>query len=159
MRPLAIVVLVQALWGCASSRPADEAPARGGTLDELAGTWAGTFLSPETGRSGTLHFVLSASGALTSGHAVLTDDGLLRPEGQSSPAISIGVEGLALRDGWVEGVLEPYRDPGCGCWLDTTFRGRLVQGDRLLGTYTSRAEAGEVAHGAWSADRTGPPGR
>lgn len=157
MRPLAIVVLVQALWGCASSPPRDRATL--GSPSELAGVWEGSFLSPETGRSGTLRFVLTETGALASGQAVLTDDGLMRPDGRTAPPIEVGVESVTLEGGWVEGVLEPYRDPGCGCWLDTTFRGRPLSPGRLLGTYTSRADAGEVSHGAWTAERTDPSSR
>lgn len=132
------------------------------SVPDVTGTWSGAFLSPETGLAGTLHFTVGSDGQPASGYARLSDDGL--STGGSTTAEALTVEALTVEfsraaDGWLEGRLGAYRDPGCGCWITTTFRGRLLdaaansRGDRLLGTYTARAEAGEVRHGAWTASR------
>jgi hypothetical protein len=59
----------------------------------------------------------------------------------------------ALESGVVQGTLESYHDPQCGCLLSTTFVGE-VRGDRIEGTYTTKGPlAHAVTDGRWRARR------
>ncbi|MGB3541692.1 hypothetical protein [Rubrivirga sp.] len=110
------------------------------------GTWQGTFWSAETERAGSLQFTVTAEGRVLDALAIF----------DAVPDLPLALEAAVLDESSIEGRFEPYRDPGCGCWLDTTFRGAL-EDDRWLGTYTVRAEAGAVFHGAWTAHRSPDP--
>jgi hypothetical protein len=55
--------------------------------------------------------------------------------------------------GTVAGVLEPYRDPACGCTLSTSFVGHIV-GDRITGRFISHGGPGHLpTTGRWQAVR------
>jgi hypothetical protein len=51
--------------------------------------------------------------------------------------------------GIVNGRLEPYRDPQCGCQLTTVFRG-MLKGDTLSGSFRSwHEEMQRWTEGTW----------
>jgi hypothetical protein len=60
---------------------------------------------------------------------------------------------VAIEGGLLRGTLEPYRDPQCGCVLDTAFEGAL-RDNAIQGTFVTRhLETGEINHGTWRAVR------
>lgn len=57
--------------------------------------------------------------------------------------------------GRVSGALDPYHDPVCGCPLETTFTGRLVDASTIEGTFVSRGPPGHrTANGRWRVTRS-----
>jgi hypothetical protein len=58
----------------------------------------------------------------------------------------------------VSDVLDPYRDPDCGCTLTTTFRGTL-RGDVIEGTFHSEGDGFHhlPASGRWRVKRSAAP--
>ena len=55
--------------------------------------------------------------------------------------------------GGVHGRIAPYRDPDCGCELETRFEGR-IRGDVIEGTFSSRpVDGGAVQTGTWKVKR------
>jgi hypothetical protein len=54
----------------------------------------------------------------------------------------------------VRGTLEPYRDPVCGCRVQTVFDGRL-NGDVITGTYeTFHVDTQDRRDGTWTVRRS-----
>lgn len=61
-----------------------------------------------------------------------------------------------IRDGQVSGKLDPYRDPTCGCIVNTTFTGSL-RGTVLEATFvTTAAGLFTPRHGEWRVQRVKP---
>ena len=130
----------------------------------LAGEWEGTYESEATGRSGSIVFRLRSGADTAEGDVLMVPRQAHEPNdvaGQRLPAPGIGgmPEPLTIRfvrvaGGEVSGVLDPYRDPECGCKLRTTFRGSL-RGDRIEGTFRSEGEG--IHHlpssGRWQVSR------
>jgi hypothetical protein len=135
------------------------------TLSQLAGEWEGTYTSPETGRSGEILFRLRAGTDTAEGTVVMSGDRMgaasdaeakapaLRNPGAASPVLTIRFVQLAGDE--VEGALDPYRDPDCGCTLTTTFRGRLT-GNVIEGTFASQGSGffHIPTSGRWRVTRT-----
>lgn len=133
-------------------------------VSTLAGEWAGEYAGGPSGRSGTIHFRLSAAGDTASGSVLMVPRGSTAPlhpalpEAGAVPAERAVPQDLTIRfvrvaGGRVSGVLDPYTDPECGCPLSTTFQGEL-RGDRIEGTFTAAGSRaiGPVT-GTWSARR------
>ena len=57
--------------------------------------------------------------------------------------------------GGVNGTLDPYRDPDCGCMVNTTFQGVFRDARTIEGTFTTvpSAPGGSVTGGRWKATR------
>jgi hypothetical protein len=139
--------------------PADE-------LARLAGDWDGHYRGDDNGRSGSIDFRLMPGRDTAFGEVVMIPAGwdqAVEPvhgrqwdaSGLPNPT-SLGIAFVRLDDGKVSGLLDPYRDPECGCQLTTTFEGKLV-GDTLLGRYSSHHhESGATTGGSWEAVRTKP---
>jgi hypothetical protein len=71
------------------------------------------------------------------------------------PSRLLAITFVRVEDGFVQGRLEPYRDPECGCRLDTTFVGTR-SGDVIEGTFTSlHMDTGVVRRGVWRVVRRG----
>ena len=49
---------------------------------------------------------------------------------------ALSIRFVLVNDTEVTGVLNPYKDPDCGCTLTTTFRGTL-RGNTIVGTFHS----------------------
>jgi hypothetical protein len=139
------VGLAVLLAGCAATLPAPVAvQGADADLQALAGEWAGEYWGGSEGRSGSIVFRLDAVTGAAVGDVVMvpTGAGPLRPhtgvaEGAPSGAEALGIRFVRADGGLVRGVLEPYRDPDCGCALTTTFQGRL--GDGVVeGTFVTR---------------------
>ena len=94
-----------------------------------------------------------------------------RPDGDASTANVLPASWEALRttdeaiairfvfvsENEVTGVLNPYRDPTCGCTLSTTFRGTITD-DIIEGTF--HTEGSGISHmptdGRWRVKRYTP---
>ncbi len=55
---------------------------------------------------------------------------------------------VRVGDGTVTGTLDPYRDPGCNCPVETTFTGR-VNGDTITGTFITKGADIPTQSGTW----------
>lgn len=131
----------------------------GGASDiaNLVGEWTGEYRSIETGRSGIIYFRLEAGANSAVGDVLLVPaDGVGHdhPEGVHPPAEYLPITFVRVLDGMIRGTLDPYRDPECGCRLETTFEGRL-RADTISGSYTSRhIEVGRTQTGTWLVTRS-----
>ena len=134
-------------------------------ISSLAGKWRGEYESAESGRGGSITFVLRA------GTDSATGDVLMEPRGTTAvvQAADLGKQHLAhspnsqllaisfvgLSADEVSGALEPYIAPDCACTVSTTFRGR-VAGDSIVGTFTTTAPMLTSQHGRWRMVREQP---
>jgi hypothetical protein len=139
-------------------------PVEGPSVTELIGDWEGVYSSRETGRSGSILFRLHALADTAQGTVFMeskpSDDpantGVVRvPESARTPAATpLYIRFVRVRDLEVRGILEPYRDPQCGCLLNTEFIGR-IDGDVIEGTFRSEGEGFHhlPASGEWRVKR------
>jgi hypothetical protein len=158
-----LVAAALMLSACLSAPPV---PVRGqpSALAALAGEWDGTYSSRETGRSGSIWFALVAGEDHAHGDVLMTAAGASvayrrlpsasnpsRETERARPDTFLTIRFVRAADGWIDGVLDPYWDPDCGCQVTTAFRGRI--GDGLVGgTFVSRF--GEsIATGRWVVSR------
>ena len=72
--------------------------------------------------------------------------GSMRP---SSELLTIAF--ARIQGGPVSGKLDPYRDPGCGCIVNTTFTGLLRDSSTLEGTFVTTANGPSPRSGATGA--------
>jgi hypothetical protein len=129
----------------------------------LAGSWTGDYWGGAGGRGGSLSFTLRSGTDSLYGDVTMLD-----PHGQPLRAADpMDVHALHVRSpqqlridlvrvdaGTIRGVLEPYVAPDCECIVITTFLGR-VTGDRITGSFSSRAGGRLRAEGAWEMKRVG----
>jgi hypothetical protein len=139
------------LAACGYQPPPVTVSAPPGELALLEGEWRGEYLSRESGRAGSILFVLEAGQDTARGDVLMVPGPGLLPDRAADRPMGevIGIRFVRLEHGTVRGVLDPYRDPECGCRLTTTFAGTL-RGDTISGTYSSRhLEGGLIQHGQW----------
>jgi hypothetical protein len=129
----------------------------------LAGSWSGQYWGGAGGRGGSLSFFLRSGTDSLYGDVTMLD-----PHGQQlRPADPTDVHALHVHSPQqlridvirvqadsIRGVLEPYVAPDCECTVTTTFTGR-VAGDRITGSFQSRAGGRVRAEGSWEMTRTG----
>ncbi len=129
----------------------------------LAGEWSGSYQGRESGRSGSLFFRLSAGADTARGDVLMAPVARMHPAVETeewerevaSPLLTIRF--VRAEGNLVYGRLDEYRDPQCGCLLQTTFTGR-IEANEIEGTFvTLHVETGQRHSGSWSARRTGPP--
>ncbi|MGE0352979.1 MAG: hypothetical protein AB7I33_05060 [Gemmatimonadales bacterium] len=128
----------------------------------LAGEWVGEYVSPTTGRTGSIMFTLDIGRDTAQGNVLMIPAGSDRPieparqdmpDPGRSRAQLLTIAFVQARDGGVSGRLDPYRDPDCGCEVTTVFSGRLVA-DTLSGTFQSvHRPGGERRTGEWKVVR------
>lgn len=157
-------------FACGPGRPqAVPLVADPGTLATLAGEWSGDYSSPETGRTGSITFALAPGRDTVYGDVVMREAVLNEPVASDSRLIplsqararhapvSLSIGFVRLTATLVSGRLEPYRDPACGCPVETTFTGRLTGHDVIEGTYTTRGTGSHSWHvptvGRWRVTR------
>lgn len=125
----------------------------------LTGDWTGEYWSAETGRSGSIWFRLEEGADTAKGDVLMIPHGSPMHDhpGDVHPQTEyIGISFVRVWDEHVRGVLEPYRDPVCGCRLHTSFEG-LLRGDTIAGTFTTKhVEGGGVQEGRWRVVRVQP---
>jgi hypothetical protein len=132
-------------------------------LSPLVGQWRGGYSSAATGRTGTIAFTLRAGEGSASGNVVMiprADSLLTSEEREALDSVSSGRAVLKIHfvrkeGGNVGGTLDPYRDPDCGCPVNTTFEGAFVDLRTIEGTYTTvpSTPGGSVTSGKWRVTR------
>lgn len=144
MRGLVTVLVSGVLLASCATLPT-KTPVQGDqqALRALEGEWNGTYESNETGRRGDIYFTLRAGVDTAVGQILMTPrvenqvngtvDGRAREI--VSPAL-ITIRFVAAEGDQVYGMLDPYRDPVCGCPLETRFSGRR-SGDIIRGIFVS----------------------
>lgn len=162
---LAVALLIVGIGGCVSPvwLPSAPVPVEGASA-ELAGIWRGTYESRDTGRFGDVVFALSADADSAVGEVVmvprgrtvtvLQDGDRWRWTGATRPEV-LTVRFVRFRGGTLRGALDPYRDPDCGCELETTFDGE-IEGDTIRGRFETRASGDHDAEGTWEVTRRSP---
>ncbi|HKI94152.1 MAG TPA: hypothetical protein VJ992_02565 [Gemmatimonadales bacterium] len=164
-RLLAVIPAVLLSAGCAVQQAPVPVQGSRSAIQRLAGTWTGGYESTQSGRSGSISFSLAANADTAFGDVIMMPRGTttpLRParvDGDAVPGETrmstavLTIRFVTVRDGRVEGTLDPYRDPGCGCLLLTTFVG-TVRGDLITGTFLSHhVEGGANVRGTWEVRR------
>jgi hypothetical protein len=109
-------------------------------INALAGEWTGEYRSVETGRSGSILFMLQSGRDTAFGDVVMvaresgmTHDDAMRvatTRRQANQVLTIRF--VRVTGSTVSGTIEPYPSPDCSCQLITVFRGDL-RGDRIEG--------------------------
>jgi hypothetical protein len=133
-------------------------------LNPLVGEWRGDYSSAATGRTGTIAFTLRAGEGAAAGNVVMIPraDSLLTDEEREalSNTLAQGQSVLKIHfvrkeGGSVNGTLDPYRDPDCGCAVNTTFQGVFRDASTIEGTFTTvpSTPGGSVTGGKWKAKR------
>ena len=65
---------------------------------------------------------------------------------------TLAIRFVRVRADTVSGTLEPYRDPECGCPINTTFIG-VVEDGVIEGNFTARPSHGPPYKGTWRVTR------
>lgn len=159
-----VLTLSLTMIGC-SSKPAP-VPVVGAPDDlrQMAGEWGGEYQG-ET-RSGSIIFQLAAGADTAYGDVVMISHqrrAAQTPEQDPSAGLPISrtpdvlsIAFVRAVGGGVHGRLSPYKDPDCGCEVDTRFEGK-IHGDVIEGTYASRhLDDGTVRNGTWKVKRKKP---
>lgn len=129
----------------------------------LAGSWTGQYWGGSAGRGGSLSFTLRSGTDTLYGDVTMVD-----PNGQHIRAADpMDIHALHVRSPQqlridvvridadsIRGVLEPYVAPDCDCVVTTRFIGR-VEGDRITGSFETRARGRLRAEGLWEMKRVG----
>ena len=161
-----VIALVAPLSLAACARATSTVPVRGSepAVSQLAGTWSGEYSSEESGRSGSIAFELRAGADTAQGEVVMTSRGDMQPAPSASALESLSpstrsevltINFVLVSGTEVSGVLSPYKDPGCGCPITTTFRG-VISGDVIEGTFetTGTGFSHVTQRGRWSVARS-----
>lgn len=151
-------------WGCSSSTNPSPAVPMAGTrsdISTLAGRWEGEYSSEATGRSGTIVFELKPGDTVARGDVLMVPKeapGAPSKLPGSSETLSampqvLSISFVTASEGTVKGTMDPYRDPGCDCQVQTTFVGR-VAGGAIEGTFTTTGSgAAAITTGRWKITR------
>lgn len=161
--PVATLTAACVVSACAGHSPPVPLVGQASEIAALVGEWSGDYSSSETGRSGSISFVLAARGDTAYGDVIMIPRGFNQPvrawrneppqvaDRPRTEALTISFVRISGNE--VSGALAPYRDPQCGCALATRFVGWL-RGDTISGSYFSSHERSEAeAHGRWQVVR------
>jgi hypothetical protein len=129
-----------------------------GDLERMAGEWTGEYSSPDSRRTGTITFMITAHGDSAFGDVLMvipTEESVPRPvdlvTGHSAHARSadrLSVQFVRVAGGGVRGELEPYLAPDCECRVRTTFTG-TIDGDVVRGSFLTTTDWGGKQEGRW----------
>jgi hypothetical protein len=159
-----VAVLALALAGACHSSPPAPVPLSGtqSGFAALAGEWAGSYESQQTGRSGSIVFTLESGDDHAHGDVTMIPRGTSTPlraartgsaDNGPMPAQLLNIRFVRATGEGVSGAMEPYTDPECGCSAVTTFEGRQ-RGNTIEGTFsTSRSDRGGTTTGTWTVTR------
>jgi len=165
MRLMVLAAIAALAFGC-RYRPAP-VPMLGVHTDveQLAGDWDGEYSNPDSHRTGSIVFSITAHGDSAFGDVlmrVLAGEVAPRPvdllSGHSQHARSaelLAIKFVNVAGGSVQGELEPYIAPDCDCVARTTFYGRL-DGDVIRGTFVTSTDRGPPQRGEWWVRRVNP---
>jgi hypothetical protein len=156
------VLVAGALLGTACTWQGSPVPVLGETAS-LEGEWEGTYVSQQTGRTGSILFRLKAGTDSAFGDVLMIP---VRAEHINTPNVPqiteqqralprvLRISFVRCEVGRVAGRLDVYQDPETRERLFTTFEG-WVRGDRLEGTFSTVTEGtGHLLSGEWSVKRT-----
>jgi hypothetical protein len=157
------VILLPILAACVA--PGKPIPVQG-DIQMLAGRWAGEYSSDDTGRSGSIVFMLEAGADTASGDVLMIPhwpgpsyiSQYVPPEEPVAPPQPLRIQLVRVFGHQVAGQLTPYTDPLCDCTVTTIFSGRLV-GDKLEGVFHIYHPDGRSTVGEWRAIRQADHGR
>jgi hypothetical protein len=161
-----ILLPVLASLGCRMSPNTSPVPVEGAreAVRALSGEWSGRYWSQETGRHGTIQFLLPERADTGYGEVDITFSPslhLLRAADDNNdvvspkPCTTIAIRVVRVENDRVEGTMKPYWDPDCDCRAQTVFEGTL-SGDKITGSFSTHRESADrrVLTGKWSADRS-----
>lgn len=164
-------LLPVALAACSASQPPVPMVGPAAEVSALVGEWSGDYSSAESGRAGSISFTLRATTDSAFGDVVMipSASGIpLQPWRPQDPSQQPGqqptganqapqstvlkIRFVRVEHGKVSGSLDPYADPQTGARLHTTFSGEL-QGNSIVGSYSTMLPSGETQTGRWSVER------
>lgn len=158
------VLLLLATGSCRMTPQPPAVPVAGTHADVsvLTGEWAGRYWSRGTGRHGIIRFNLPEQADTGYGEVEITFSPALYSLRDQSPAdqpetcTHIDIRVVRVVGDRVRGTMAPYWDPDCDCRASTVFEGR-VEGDRIVGTFTTRRASPDRRAwlGNWEVTRTG----
>ena len=158
-----IICSIIVIWGCQSSQRPVNVYGQSVDLILLQGEWKGDYSSKDTGRSGTIEFILSADKDKAYG------DVMMIPRGSGEPYHPVGyrdkvkvdpqfpelqsIRFVEILNGKIRGELAPYWDPEMQRQMYTFFEGEL-EGDTIQGTFESRIDQSPIYfYGQWKVYR------
>jgi hypothetical protein len=155
-----IAVAALSLLGACVSPPAPPVPVSG-DVAMLAGHWSGEYTSNETGRSGSITFTLDAGTDTAQGDVLMIPSvqypnyvSQYVPEEPARQAPQpLRIQLVRVFGHQVAGQLLPYKDPECGCTVNTIFSGRL-DGNMLVGVFHTYHPDGRTVTGEWRVKRS-----
>jgi len=130
-------------------------------VSAVAGEWDGRYWSKDTGRHGTIRFMLPERADTGFGEVEITFSPSLHllfedteeNRNEPKPSTILDIRVVRVEGQRVQGTMVPYWDPDCNCRASTVFDGKLA-GDRISGTFTSRRTASQsLVTGEWQAVR------
>jgi hypothetical protein len=144
-RTIAALLTLGALAAC-RYRPS-YFPVHGTTGDRsrLVGEWYGELTSMSTDRTGLIDFRFEPGRDSASGDVTILPRAALQqawhqenhPHHRAAAPTALRIRLLRVDAATVEGFVEPFQDPDCGCTVATRFHG-VVHGDSMTGEYVSR---------------------
>ena len=161
-----LATLVASAWLACSVNPSPVGLAGDAAdLGLLDGSWVGSYQSPESGRSGEIAFSFEAERGEASGYVLMKPAKKPVPFGymgdwgaeqRAAGDVRLTIDLVEVEGSSVQGRLNRYTDPDCGCSLCTRFEGR-VEGDSIRGTFTTlHLDSGREEAGEWAVGRRSP---
>jgi hypothetical protein len=134
-------------------------------IELLSGDWDGEYSNPDSHRGGSIFFRITSHGDSAFGDVLMrvpANEVAPRPvdlltghEQHAQSAELLSISFVRVADGNVQGELEPYIAPDCGCVARTTFYGR-VAGDVIQGSFVTTTAGGPPQRGDWWVRRALP---
>ena len=165
MRLVMLSAMAALAFGC-RYRP-EPVPVLGVHLDIelLGGDWDGEYSNLDSHRGGSIFFRITSHGDSAFGDVLMRVPAsetaprpvdLLTGHEQHAQSVELlNISFVRVAGGNVQGELEPYIAPDCGCVARTTFYGR-VSGDVIQGTFVTMMDRGSRQHGEWWVRRALP---
>jgi hypothetical protein len=164
-RAVAAIALTLSFTACRYQPQAVPLQATPADISALAGRWEGQYVGRETGRSGSIVFMIQAGKDTAFGdvlmgwetermnHSLTAADVASGEHARHSSAPDLlRVSLVRVVGGLVEGSLEPYIAPDCACTVTTTFRG-TVRGNGITGDFLTTGPYGLRQTGTWDVTR------
>jgi len=157
MKPAIVATLAaSALLACSSNPKPISMMGSPEDIEQMVGSWIGTYESESGDRSGTIQFELAKDADTASGSVVMylgKIDPAHPAESRRVRSLRLAISFIQLGHGYVSGRLAPYFDPSCECMMETLFQGRL-EGDTIGGTFSSHGVSEDLyREGTWSVNR------
>lgn len=155
------LALLIALAGCASRPGTFALEADPETIGSLSGHWQGEYWGAESGRAGTIDFLVSGSRdsvvgdvrmSDAAGHQLVSVDPAAQHRAHVRTEQSLSIHFARVDGTNVHGSIEPYLAPDCHCSVSTTFVG-TIRGDTISGTFVTRYPTGGSDQGRWQVTR------